>query len=429
MVYIFWCVCYARLLKLYRYCVWHANTAGKKICADKSDFNCPSIVPLPTTEFTVAEMLKEAGYRTAMFGKWHLGDLKPLPGGHPKWNVSHPGLHGFDVWKVTERSAPTANPNCMCFNPSQCVLGHYSETGFGTACTNYHSGNGIDPDLLVPHNETIIGDDSNFIAREFSTFLNDTVSTGQQPFFAYIAFHTVHAKYVAVPPYAQRYAARGYIPKEIDYYGSITAMDAAIGKIRDLLEHHRISDNTMIWFTSDNGPAKNSPGSTRNLRGSKSTLFEGGVRVPGIIEWPAVIQSNRISDFPVVTSDFFPTVSEILGRSDSLSHEIIDGESILPFIRGEQDARQQNIKWAFNIRGNPKKAYVAAILSGRQYKAYFRYRKGTANISASFLYDLLEDEAEETDISTTHQSTFAKLYQEVELWIQSILGEAKVCLE
>lgn len=221
----------------------------------------------------------------------------------------------------------------------------------------------------------------------------------------------------------------GYTAKQIDYYGAITAMDAAIGKIRALLEHHHISDNTMIWFTSDNGPAEKSPGSTGNLRGSKSTLFEGGVRVPGIIEWPAVIQSNRVSDFPVVTSDFFPTVGEILGSTPPPSHRVIDGESILPFIQGERETRQQNIKWAFNIRGNPKKSYVAAVLSGRQYKAYIKYKKGKALLSSSVLYDLLEDEAEEMDISTTHPSTFEALHQEVEEWMQSVLGEAKICLE
>ena len=376
-------------------------------------------------------MLKEAGYHTATFGKWHLGDLKSLPGGHPKWNVSHPGLHGFDVWKVTERSVPTANANCNCFNASQCILGHYKNSrNFGTACTNYHSGNGIHPKLLIPHSRPIIGDDSHFIVQEFSAFLNDTMLTTQQPFFAYISFHTVHSKYVAVPPYTEKYAAKGYSAEQIDYYGAITAMDAAIGRIRALLEHHHISNNTMIWFTSDNGPAKNSPGNTRNLRGSKGTLFEGGVRVPGIIEWPAAIHSNCTSDFPVVTSDFFPTVSEIVGVAPPPSRTI-DGESILPVIRGERYTRQRNIKWAFNIRGDPSKKYVASVLSGRRYKAYITYQRGRANRNRIVLYDLLEDEAEEMDISTTHQSTIEELYQEVDLWGRSVLDEAREngCLE
>jgi len=82
---------------------------------------------LPTSEITVADILKKHGYQTAIFGKWHLGDVKPVAGGNKKWPVSHPGMHGFDEWWVTERSAMSANLNCACFNASECPLGHYNE--------------------------------------------------------------------------------------------------------------------------------------------------------------------------------------------------------------------------------------------------------------------------------------------------------------
>ena len=94
----------------------------------------PVTMPLPLSEITVAEVMREAGYSTALFGKWHLGDFKPLKGGNTKWPVSHPGLHRFDQWFATERSAPTSTINCECFPNSQCMYGHYTDR---LPCTNY----------------------------------------------------------------------------------------------------------------------------------------------------------------------------------------------------------------------------------------------------------------------------------------------------
>ena len=87
-------------------------------------------------------------------------------------------------------------------------------------------------------------------------------------------------RYIATQYYRSLYLGKGYTPDQADYYGTITAMDHVIGQLRDLLEELDIKDNTMLWFTSDNGPAKSSPGFTNGLRGRKSSLYEGGVRVP-----------------------------------------------------------------------------------------------------------------------------------------------------
>lgn len=105
-----------------RYCMWYANVGS-----DADDFVIPERMPLPWTELTVAEVLKSAGYQTAVFGKWHLGDLKPHSRGNPKWPVSHPGMHGFDEWLVTPRSAPTSNLNCGCFagKSSLCIRAYH----------------------------------------------------------------------------------------------------------------------------------------------------------------------------------------------------------------------------------------------------------------------------------------------------------------
>ena len=238
-----------------RYCIWMANLG-----LQHGDFEMPQPMPLPTSEISVADVLKKNGYHTAIFGKWHIGDLKKLSGGNEKWSVSHPGMHGFDRWLVTERSAPTTTINCGCFfNKLKCVNGHYK---INPPCTNYYTASTVNGSLEA-YEELIEGDDSNFIVDVFETYLKDVLPTGK-PFFVYLPFHTVHHPYVAAEGYREMYESEGFNAEEVDYYGAISAMDAAVGRVRALLRQHNISDNTMVWFTSDNGPEGNTPGIDNN---------------------------------------------------------------------------------------------------------------------------------------------------------------------
>ena len=401
-----------------RYCIWTANMPGQN-CKYQYDLGCPTKMPLPTSEVTVAEILRDHGYHTATFGKWHLGDLKPVKGGHPKWPTSHPGQHGFDVWKVTKHKVPTANPNCRCFNASLCRLGHYTDRP-PPSCGNYYAGVEGKPDALITEHRPIIGDDSEFIVNEFAQFLKATVATGR-PFFAYIAFHAVHIRYVAVPPYIKLYSDRGHTADEVDYYGSLTAMDTAVGRIRELLSQFDVSSNTMLWFVSDNGPKRKTPGRTAGLRGQKGSLYEGGIRVPGIIEWPQVIKHNRISAYPVVTSDFLPTVCDILGTSLP-QNRIIDGISILPVLLGESERRHKPIAWAFNTWGHFNGSYNMALVDNHL-KVYTDINDG--RISRAALYDLSTDPAETKDLSTENSQTLNVMLERLEPWIHSVANSAK----
>ena len=393
-----------------RYCLWTANTGF-----NKPDFTKPQPMPLPLSEITVAELMREAGYSTALFGKWHLGDFKALKGGNKKWPVSHPGLHGFDQWQATERSAQTCTTNCGCFPDSKCINGHYRGS---PSCTNYYTNIS---DSLKGWPEPIPEGDSHFIWSLAENYIREQVKA-DRPFFLYLPFHAVHIRYIATDYYRNMYQKQnGNLSQNlIDYYGSISEMDDVIGKLRNLLRELGIKDNTLLWFSSDNGPEGLSPGVANGLRGMKGSLYEGGVRVPSIIEWPDVINGNKISSFPVVSSDLLPTVCDILGIKLP-NDRPIDGISILPFLQGKVEQRSQPIYWAFQIPGNFEGAYSIST-SGNQYKLIATYNHGKA--VRHQLYDLVNDLQEKTDLSKQYPSIANKLLIDVENWRKSVKDSA-----
>lgn len=417
-----------------RYCIWRANTHSKD-CNWTNDFDCPAKLPLPPSEVTVAEVLQTAGYRTAVFGKWHLGDLKYLEHGHRQWSPSHPGMHGFDVWKVTERAVPTVNPNCACFNSEHCRIGHYADAPL-PACSNYHSNNissacspqpsspSSDPTHrslpcpIVSHPDAILGDDSHFIVNELKTFLDDSVASSQ-PFFAYVAFHTPHSRYIAPTDYADKYSKLGWHGKAKDYYGAIEALDNAIGQILRHLDDLCITDKTMIWFASDNGPARNSPGSTNGLEGGKGTLFEGGIRVPGILQWPGVIRQNRVSNYPVSTNDFLPTVMDIT-RTRLPDSRILDGISILPHLLGSRTTRSATMNWAFKVNGNFSGKFQAVSIQG-DLKLHAVYKNG--NVHRTRLFNVTEDEV--TNIANLLPGSHANMLRDLNSWTRGLVTSAR----
>ena len=390
-------------------------------------------MPLPPSEVTVAEVLQTEGYRTGVFGKWHLGDLKHIESGHPHWSPSHPGMHGFDIWKVTERAVPTVNPNCACFDPETCRLGWYRKSVL-PACSNYYSNNASFPPTpspirttrqsalsppcsIVPHPSAILGDDSHFIVRELKAFINDSLASSH-PFFAYVPFHAPHNRYIADTAYAIKYAERGLKGKKKDYYGSIEALDDSVGEILAHLDTLGIRDTTMVWFTSDNGPSARSPGSTNGLEGKKGTLYEGGIRVPGILQWPAVIQENVVSDYLVSTNDFLPTVMDITDTSLPDSRQL-DGVSILPFLLGTKTERHTPMHWAFKINGNFSGKYNAVSIDG-DLKLHATFKNGV--LMRSSLYNVTEDEV--TDISRQHRREHKAMIRDLSAWTRTLATSA-----
>ena len=385
-----------------RYCMWASNTAKGD---NEEDFVQPQTMPLPVKEETVAELLKRGGYRTAMFGKWHLGSLKDIYYQNKTWPKVDPGMHGFDEWYATERTVPTAHSNQGCFRT------HSTRS----RCTNYYTRN--NSDTLIAHPHRIYGDDSEFIADLMIDFITRQV-TNKKPFFVYAALHAVHKPTIAVGDYKKYYLKLNYTISDANYYGTITAMDAAVGKIRTKLQELGVSNNTLIWFTSDNGPVKG-VGSTNGLLGHKGTLYEGGIRVPGIIEWPAVINQNRQESYPVVTNDFLPTVADITEIKPQ-SNNVLDGESILPLLEQSIKKRRSSIHWMFRYQQDKKKFYQQVTIHNH-YKLVEDFDKGRA-IDVK-LYDLRKDSHELRDIKSRHLGVLTELLMASQRWKQSVVHD------
>lgn len=159
------------------------------------------------------------------------------------------------------------------------------------------------------------------------------------------------------------------------------------------------------------------------LRGNKRSLFEGGIRVPGLIEWPAIIKQNHVTDYPVVSNDLFPTVCDILGipLSTCVANRSIDGESIMPLLTGQWKTRGSNIKWAFPIPGDFNAKYNAAI-SGDRYKLHVTYNKG--KIQSAQLYDLFTNQMEDQDLSREKPELVENMKAELHKWLQSVIWSA-----
>jgi len=177
-----------------------------------------------------------------------------------------------------------------------------------------------------------------------------------QPFLAVIWFGSPHSPHIASEENQALYPNE--TKQRANYLGELTGIDTAMGKLRKQLGHLGIADSTLLWYTSDNGAQgpEGVRGSSGGLRGKKGTLWEGGIRVPTIIEWPSVISKNRITDVACNTIDIYPTVIDLLDIQID-SQPTLDGVSILPLIEGKPFARNQPIGfWDYAAGGTPRRA-------------------------------------------------------------------------
>ena len=394
---------------------------------------------LPEQEITIAEHVSELGYRTGFFGKWHVGTLtNDIVDSNRGGRAEHfdaltpPADHGFDVVFASESKMPTFDPMIKPKTGERPTWWNALGPGeeFLPYGTHYWDENGN----LV--SENLAGDDTRVIVDRALPFITESVEA-EQPFLAVIWTHTPHLPVVASDE--DRDAIATNDPYEAHYYGSILAMDREIGRVRAQLRELGIQNNTIIWFMSDNGPeyrlprrlGRKPPGSTGGHRGSKRDLYEGGIRVPSVIEWPAMVQAGASLDMPMVTSDILPTILDIVGQSPA-DDRPLDGVSVLPALLGEQSVRNYPIAF--------ESAQQVALI-GDRYKIIHRPEspdindpnvgRGVTSTASDFgpvsdqtwsfeLYDLVNDPAEEWDLSDDLPEIVADFTNYVEAWRTSV---------
>lgn len=342
---------------------------------------------LPAEEHTLAEYLKEVGYVTGHFGKWHLGTLttekKDSNRGGPgkTGNYSPPWEHGFDVCFSTEAKVPTYDP----------MVDPGTGEPYGTA---YWTGPGEEVQ------DELRGDDSALIMDRALEFIEASTEEGR-PFFAVVWFHAPHKPVVAGPEHLARHPDRKGSAQH--YRGCLSAMDDQVGRLRTALRERGVADETMVWFTSDNGPegSNNTLGTTRGLRGRKRSLYEGGVRVPGILEWPARVEAGSETETPVVTSDYLPTILSALGV-DLRDERTLDGVDLSPLLHGEVAPREQ----AIGFHSGGRQAWIDG--------SYKLVKNGKDKPFG--LYDLNNDPAESADLAAEHPQRVERMRGALERW-------------
>jgi len=311
-------------------------------------------------EKTIAQALKDAGYATGHFGKWHLNGMRG-PGVPILAEDSHnPGVFGFDEWlSVT---------NFFDRNPIMSRKGEFVE---------------------------FKGDSSEIIIDEALKFIGKQAEA-DKPFLSVIWYGTPHNPFMASDEDTMEFAHLDTASK--DQHGELVAMDRSIGALRQGLRDLSISDNTLVWFTSDNGGLpKITPSTVGHLRGFKGSLYEGGLRVPSIVEWPEHITKPRVTNFPAVAMDIFPTVAEIVGIPHSAMQKPQDGQSLKGLFTENWSKRNKPI--SFSCFGNSAllENNFKLLLNGKGKKKSFE------------LYDLATDPIEAKNLYESHSDLAARM--------------------
>ncbi len=324
-------------------------------------------------EKTIVAALREAGYETGHFGKWHLNGMRG-PGVPILANDTHrPGVFGFNEWlSVTN------------FFDRDPIMGRQGKL------------------------EEFKGDSSEIIVDEALKFIRRQAAVGK-PSFSVIWYGTPHSPFVASDEDMKPFADLDEASK--NHYGELVAMDRSLGALRQGLRDLKIADNTLVWFTSDNGGLpKITPETVGGLRGFKGSVYEGGLRVPAIIEWPARIKSARVSEFPTVAMDIAPTIVDILGLPNSSLLKVTDGISLTELF--DKDLKQRDKPIPFSCFGN-------TVLLDNQYKL-LHVGKNNAKERNYELYQLDADPLEEHNLYKTHPELAARMKKKMDQWKASM---------
>ncbi|MCA8995920.1 MAG: sulfatase [Planctomycetaceae bacterium] len=353
---------------------------------------------MPLEEVTLAEALKEKGYRTAFLGKWHLGPTEDY------W----PEAQGFDInIGGHDRGSPPGGYFAPFKNPK------------------------LEDGPKGQHLTTRLTDES----------LNVLEQLHEDPFLMYLAFYTVHTPLQAPKDLVEKYQAKAkaveasleFAPEEQNlpdagerrvrivqkhptYAAMIETMDTSVGRILNKLQDLGVAENTVVCFFSDNGglsTSEGSPTSNLPLRGGKGWLYEGGVREPMIIKWPGQTSPGSVCDEPVMSIDFLPTLLEIAGTSPPTGRKV-DGVSLVPLLKGADQLPERPLFWHYPHYSNQGGFPGGAIRDG-DWKLLERLEDGRVH-----LYNIANDISEQTDLATEKPEMVQKLRRQLHAWYKDV---------
>ena len=336
-------------------------------------------------EVTLPELLRDGGYATGLFGKWHLGDCYPC----------RPLDKGFEEC-VMHRGGGLCQPS-------------------GLGRDSY-----FDPDLM--HNgqlQRYYGYCTDIFFDEALKFIEENAG---HPFFAYIGTNAPHNPLDVAEDWSEPYRYLGLNEPLARLYGMVENIDYNLGRLTQNLEDLGVAEDTIIIYTSDHGPCRSSPdqcGRIRfnaGLRGSKMELYEGGIKVPFFVRWPGKIAAGRDLDRIANPIDLLPTVCSAAVIDPPMDRKI-DGMNLLPLLKRETEVsawpeRTICMQWH---RGDTPERYRNYAAIGQRYKLL--RPKGDQEDE---LYDLESDPAEERDISREHPEVVASMRHEYERWFDDV---------
>jgi arylsulfatase A-like enzyme len=318
---------------------------------------------LPLTEKTIADGLQAAGYATGMVGKWHLGQEAKF----------HPLSRGFQEYYGFLGGARS-------FFPIQ---------GTPTVAQQMYRGREV-----VAENEPYTTD---AFAREATAFID---RHAQHPWFLYLTFNAVHTPMHATDKYLARFNSVQPEGRRT-YCAMMSAMDDAIGAVLKKLDDHKLTENTLIFFVSDNGGPPVNSSSNGPLRGNKAQTWEGGIRVPYLVQWKGSLPAGKQFDHPVIQLDFLPTALAAAGATTTSAQ--LDGVNLLPHFKGEVTAPPHaTLYWRFGDQ--------MAIRQGNYKLVVGR------GIDKPQLFDLAADISESKDLTAEHPEIAKDLQGRYDAW-------------
>jgi arylsulfatase A-like enzyme len=352
---------------------------------------------LASTERTIASLVKASGYATALTGKWHLG-------GDDK---TSPNAHGFDLFYGF-------HSGCVDFYSHRFYWGEPSRA-------NYH-------DLW--RNRTEVFEDGQYLTERITGEVCAFIEANRrQPFFLYAAYNAPHYPMHAPKKYVARFP--NLDPERQMYAAMLAAVDDGIGEIVGTLEKFGLRENTMIFFASDNGATREpraglnqqpaQGGSNRPLRGFKFSLFDGGIRVPAMLSWPARIAPKQVIHEVAATMDVLPT---FLGAAATPlpADRTIDGHDILPTAAKKARSPHETLFWSSSNQLAVRRGKWKLVMNGMEADSAPAARTRMTGDDATFLSDIDTDPGESKNLRSQHPRIVEELTAAANKW----LGEVKL---